>query len=273
MSKHAVFILSHGRADNVLTYTTLEKCGYTGDVYIIIDDEDETADQYRERFGDKVICFDKKAIADASDEGNNFDNRNVIVHARNACFDIARELGLDHFIQLDDDYYEIAYKYADTTGTPLIKDLNKVFEMMIAFYESTNCKAVAMAQNGDFIGGWNNEKQYRFNKRKCMNSFILSPKRQFTVVGINEDVNAYTLEGSRGNLFLTIPVIAINQKETQKQKGGMTGAYANGTYVKSFTTVTMQPSSVQVSMMNANHKRLHHSIDWKRTVPCIIREK
>ena len=35
----AVFILTHGRADNVKTYKTLKRFGYTGKIYIIIDNE------------------------------------------------------------------------------------------------------------------------------------------------------------------------------------------------------------------------------------------
>ncbi len=46
-----------------------------------------------------------------------------------------------------------------------------------------------------------------------------------------------------------------------------------GTYIKSFTTVLMQPSNVSISMMNASHKRIHHSIKWINTTPMIINQK
>ena len=45
------FILSHGRPDNVLTLDLIKRCGYTGKVFIVIDDEDPTGDQYRQNFG------------------------------------------------------------------------------------------------------------------------------------------------------------------------------------------------------------------------------
>ena len=61
---------------------------------------------------------------------------------------------------------------------------------------------------------------------------------------------------------------------TQFVKNGMSDIYKlQGTYVKSFTTVLMHPSGVSVSMMNANHKRLHHSINWKATTPMILSSK
>lgn len=50
-SEYIVFILTHGRADNVVTYNTLRKQGYTGRIGIVIDDEDEQGNLYRKNFG------------------------------------------------------------------------------------------------------------------------------------------------------------------------------------------------------------------------------
>jgi len=270
----AVFILTHGRPDNVLTYNTLRKCGYNGKIYLIVDNEDSHIEAYQKNFGiEYVKIFNKKAMADKIDEANNFDNRKVIVHARNYCFKLANELNYKYFIQLDDDYYEFIYKFSDTKGQVLAKDINKVFDLMFNFYKKTNALSICFAQTGDFIGGVDNGKGvYRFAKRKCMNSFFCSTDRPFQFLGsINEDVNTYTTLAGKGELFLTIPVFAINQKDSQTQKDGMSDIYKlQGTYVKSFTTVLMQPSNVKVSIMNATYKRIHHSISWKNTTPMIV---
>jgi hypothetical protein len=212
-------------------------------------------------------------MADKSDEANNFDNRNVISHARNYCFELAKELGYKYFIQLDDDYYEFIYKFSDAKGQVLAKDINRIFLSMFEFYIKSNALSICFAQTGDFIGGIDNGKGiYRFSKRKCMNSFFCSTEKPFKFIGsINEDVNTYTTLANRGHLFLNIPVFAINQKDSQTQKNGMSDIYKlQGTYVKSFTTVLMQPANVKISIMNASHKRIHHSINWKATTPMII---
>jgi hypothetical protein len=273
----AVFILTHGRPNNVLTYNTLKKCGYNGKIFFVVDNEDSTIDIYKEKFGQDLIkVFDKKLIAGQVDEGNNFDERRTITHARNACFEIAKEIGIEYFLQLDDDYYEFDYKFLGVKGMKMPKDINRLFDLVIEFYKSIDCLSIAFSQTGDFIGGIDNGKGvYRFSKRKCMNSFFCSTHRSFQFIGsMNEDVNTYTTLGSRGNLFLTIPVIAINQKDSQTQKGGITDMYKKfGTYCKAFTTTMMQPSSVKVSMMNSNHQRIHHSINWGNTVPMIIDQK
>lgn len=266
----AVFILTHGRPNNVKTYETLKKYGYNGKIYLIIDNEDNSKEQYIKNFGvDKVKIFDKKAMADLIDEANNFDNRKVIVHARNACFEIAKDLGIKYFVQFDDDYYYFGYRYE--TGAKKIKNINEVFKIILDFYKSTNIKSIAFSQGGDHIGGFSGIKL----KRKCMNSFFCSTDRPFKFVGsINEDVNTYTILGSRGEIFFTFTNIQLDQKDTQSQKGGMTDAYQlNGTYVKSFTSVLMHPSGVKVSMMNSNNPRLHHQIKWNNTTPMIIDPK
>ena len=270
-----VFILTHGRPDNVVTHKTLERCGYTGRLYLVVDDEDKTIDRYRKNFRtERVIVFNKKAEADACDEGNNFDERRTITMARNACFGIAERLGVTHFIELDDDYTDFRYKLKETGNhLAIIRDLNKVFGMFLRFYIASGAAAIAFAQNGDFIGGFDNGKGiYRFSKRKCMNTFFCSTERPFRFVGaMNEDVNTYTTLGSRGYIFLTVPFVAINQKATQSQSGGITAMYQRfGTYCKAFTTVMMMPSAVRVGMMSSKTPRLHHSIDWERAVPRIV---
>lgn len=269
----AVFILTHGRPDNVKTLATLKRCGYTGVIYFIVDNEDKTIEEYKRNFGEEwVKVFDKKVIADEVDEGNNFDERRTITHARNACFKIAKELGITYFIQLDDDYSMFKFRFENKLGYEArVKDLDNVFDIFIEFYKRTNILSIAFSQGGDHIGGFSVTKM----KRKCMNSFFCSTDRVFQFVGaMNEDVNTYTTLGSRGNLFFTFTSVQLDQAETQSQKGGITDMYKRfGTYCKAFTTVMMHPSGVKVSMMNSSNPRIHHLISWNNTAPCIIDEK
>ena len=107
-----VFILTHGRPNRVLTYDTLMRQGYTGPLYLIVDNEDETINEYKQKFGeDRVIVFDKLSVSKTFDTGDNFDDRRTIVFARNACFEIAKELGYTYFLELDDDYKIFCYKF------------------------------------------------------------------------------------------------------------------------------------------------------------------
>ena len=280
-SDFVAFILTHGRASSVITDKTLRKCGYTGRIIYVIDNEDAKADKYYEKYGmDDVVMFDKEAVSKTFDEADNFKDRRAIVYARNVCFRLAREMGYKYFIELDDDYDAFSFTYGRewTVKQRSIRHLDKVFDAMIRFYESIPALTVAMAQRGDFVGGKDNDIiRGQKLKRKAMNSFICSVDRPFQFVGrINEDVNTYTVLGSRGGLFLQVPFVALNQKQTQSNKGGMTDIYLDlGTYIKTFYTVMMMPSSVKIGMLgnSSSSKRIHHNINWNNTVPKIISEK
>jgi len=272
------FIASHGRADKVYTHQTLRKHGYTGPIYVVIDNLDTSASQYTEKYGDKVVIFNKEEMAKRTDMGDNFWKLGSIIHARNACFDIAQKLGHKYFLVLDDDYYEFRYAFGPDFrySNKSCWSLDAVIGSTLKFYKSVpNLLSIAFAQGGDFIGG----EQGSFGqglrlRRKCMNSFFCSTERPYKFIGsVNEDVNTYTNLGSRGGLFFTMNNILLNQKDTQSNSGGMTDLYEDsGTYIKSFYSVLFQPSSVFIKQIGTKHKRLHHSISWKNTVPCILSE-
>ncbi len=274
----AVFILTHGRPDKVVTYNTLRKQGYTGDVYIVIDNEDKAADRYRQVYGDKVIVFDKADIAARFDEGDNFNDRRAVFYARNACFDIACGLGVDYFLQLDDDYTAFVYKFDARLmyKEQRVKNLDRLLALVLDYYKSIPATTIAFAQNGDFLGGKDSgDAKALWMKRKAMNTFFCSVSRPFSFVGrVNEDVNSYVRLGNAGMLFLSVYNAAIIQMQTQHSTGGMTEMYLDGgTFIKSFYTVMYAPSCTKVHQIGNDHPRIHHKIAWNKAVPCIVAER
>ena len=275
-----VFILSHGRAGNIKTLKSLKKAGYTGKIIIVIDNEDEQEEEYKKIYGkENIIVFDKIDISKRYDTMDNFEERRTIFYARNACFEIARKLGYKYFLELDDDYTQIAYKIVENNKfkSKLVKDANTLFDAMIDFIESTNAYTVAFAQGGDFIGGKDNNRYKEKLIRKAMNSFFCKTDKQFEFKGrVNEDVNTYCLLGMQGKLLFTYTDVAIEQATTQAQKGGISEQYLDsGTYLKSFYTIMCCPSCVTIGLMGGSKKgmRLHHMISWNNCVPKIISEK
>lgn len=275
----AVFILSHGRPDNIITYQTLRKCGYTGRIVIVCDDEDKTLDEYKKRYKDEVVVFSKAAYTDKFDIMDNFGGNKVIVYARNACYDIARNLGLDYFFEYEDDYTNFQYRFVD--GDALrgrtIRRLDEVLDLMIDCLEKTKATTIAFSQGGDFIGG---AKAFQNNsfKRKAMNSFVFKvnqdPKDDVLFIGrMNDDVNTYLTQGKVGKLFFQFANVNLVQLQTQSNSGGNTEAYkAFGTYVKSFYSVMAEPSCCKIDLMGRTNKRIHHKINWNNAVPKIISE-
>jgi hypothetical protein len=272
-----VFILTHGRPESVFTYSTLKRSGYTGRIILLVDNEDKTFDQYKAKFGDEVVQFDKLAISKTFDQADNFNDRRAIIYARNASFQVAKKLGYKYFIQLDDDYRYFQYRFDERLryNPKMLRNLDHVLGLLLKFFIDSKADSFAIAQGGDFIGGEDSDMaQMIALKRKCMNSFICSTERPFKFVGrINEDVNTYTHLASKGLLLFTTNQVSLGQMQTQTNAGGMTDLYLDsGTYVKSFYSVMFQPSSVRIGIMQSKNPRLHHVVNWKTTVPFILRE-
>jgi len=276
----AAFILSHGRADRVVTYQTIRKAGYTGRIVVIVDNQDKQIEQYKAKYGDQVYVFDKEQIAKTTDHGDNFNNLRTTTHVRNAIFEAAKELGIESFVMLDDDYTDFRYKFTNRGkyGDWLIKaNLDTLFAATVDFLQNASrILCVAYAQQGDFIGGEGSGlSQAIKTKRKVMNSFFCITDRPFRFLSrLNEDVNTYVSMGARGHIFLTLNQLSLNQKQTQTNAGGMSDAYLDGgTYVKSFYTVMYAPSCTKIMPMGPVNPRLHHKINWRLAVPKILEEK
>jgi hypothetical protein len=279
-SNYAVFILTHGRPDKVITYHTLRQSGYTGKIYLICDDEDKTILDYKKQYKDQVIVFSKNEYQDKFDIMDNFEGNKVIVYARNACYDIARSLGLDYFFEYEDDYPGFYHRFVDGHSLRAIKvtRMDEVCQLFIECLKTTGAATIAMAQGGDFIGGASSFSHLQY-KRKAMNSFVFkvnqNPADDCLFIGrMNDDVNTYLTQGKIGKIFCQIANVMLVQLQTQSNSGGNTEAYkAMGTYVKSFYSVIAAPSCCKVSMLVTTNPRIHHMINWNNAVPKIIDEK
>lgn len=275
--KFAVLILTHGRAENVITMKALKRAGYTGRTYLVIDDEDEQENLYRERYGEKVIRFCKKEAAARTDVMSPSKKRNAVVFARNECWNIAKQLGLTYFCVLDDDYktFGIRYIYGGKLKEKKITDLDNVFSAFCEFLDVSGAITVCMAQGGDFIGGANGGFFKKGLSRKAMNVWFMRADRPFQYRGLtNEDTNMYVSLGGIGKLMFTVTNVSVNQIQTQDNSGGLTDIYKqDGTFVKSFYSVMCRPDCVKVAAMGDHYARMHHNVDWDYCVPKILNQK
>lgn len=278
-SDFCVLIISHGRAGRVKTLNALERFGYSGPWYIIIDNEDSQAGDYLNCYGsDHVVVFDKPLEASRLDIADNFTGRlgrKSTVYVRNASFDIARRLGFRYFMVLDDDYDYFRFvldsnrRYTCRRCTCL----DTILDICLDYFTRTPALAtIAWLQGGDLLGGANSNSLFSI-RRKAMNSFICDTERPFSFMGrFNEDVNTYITHGNRGVVMFSITELALNQASTQQTTGGVTEAYQeNGTCVKSFYSVMHMPSAVKIRTMGEHYRRIHHAITWNNCVPKIIR--
>lgn len=267
--KFGVFVFCWGRPDFDNTIKTLRRCGYSGEIYCLLDDLDETRFEYIKKYGENnCFVFDKKQVSKSVDMMNNFGDLKSTVLVSSVIFNAAKHFGLDYFAAMCDDYTQFSHKREKERRT---RKLDKVFEAFVEYLEEAKkISCLAMAQGGDFVS--NDKKPY---KRKVMNCFICKTDRQFVFKGaMNDDVNMYVYNGTRGKIFLTYNRFMLHQPPTQVVEGGLSETYKKyGTFVKSFYSVMLCPAGVKITTMGLKNPRLHHEIDYNKTVPCIVSEK
>ena len=277
LNNFAVMIISHGRAENVPTYPTLRKYGYSGRIILVCDDEDEDLQNYIDIYPE-VEVFSKQEVLKYTDPMDNKHDMRCAVYARNACFDIAERLGLEYFAEYDDDYTGHPYRWEEegVMYRSTIANLDAVFEAYIRFLETNeNIYSVAFGQPGDFIGGVGSRLHRMLYRRKCMNSWICKTERRFIFNGtMNDDQLTYSVYGMRGKIFFTFDFMMIDQPETQQIEGGMTDIYlGSGTYQKTWYSIMCCPSFIKAGMMGDRHYRIHHQVAHENAYPKIISSK
>ena len=268
--------MSYNRKDNNITYKTLQDYNITTPIYVVVGDDDPDLDGYKEKYKDRLVVFSKKEIRPIVDMCDNFGKTKCVVYARNAIFKIAKELGIDYFCVLDDDYKRFSYRrpFGDVLKGFQVKDLQYCINASFNYLMKTpNLDCFAWCQEGDFIGG-----AASFDgigcKRKIMNCFFFKTDVPIRFMGsINEDLSASVYEGQRGKCFFSINDVSVQQEITQKSGGGLTDVYLDlGTYLKSFYSVIVAPNCVKISAMGSRDLRIHHKVNWNKASPKIIRE-
>ena len=275
--RFAVFILSHGRANDLKTAVMLEKYNYHGDWYVVIDDEDSQEPIYRQKFGRRVLQFNKKEIADRTDTGDMDTDRRVGVFARNKIQEFAHELGYKYHLQLDDDFTAISYRYQEGQRVRHMNctNLDKLFSVLCDYMDTAPVTWLSLSLSSYYLGGVKSKNWEKKLIPKTMGSFLM--RRDHPVwfrMRMNDDITTTILNWHRGNICFSVLDLQVQTPETQSAKGGMTDIYQdNGTYRKSFYSVLCCPSFVKVGKQGITNYRIHHEIEWNNCTPKILNQR
>lgn len=298
---YVILILSYTRPEFLKTHTwgLLDTVNSHARRVVVLSDDDKTVPEYRKIYGDDSIFIFNKEEAEKRYDMDLVDcywgkslSRKATVWARNEQFRIARELGYRWFIVLDDDYVDVVMRRAmisrktNDVFFPRIRaalfaredkpELSVFDECCLKYFnllESAPWMYItAFSQIGDFIGGVSSVMARYSYRWKAMNVFFGDTRKEYRYYGrFNDDVNAYILNGKRGQLSLTLDMPSIDQTPTQQASGGITDMYKMfGTYVKSIPSAVICPSSVAVSCMGSSCPRVHHSVEWSLTCPLVV---
>lgn len=260
-----------------MTYRIMRKSWYTWKIFILCSDDDPQLEEYKNKYWEEVIVFNKDEVFERIDTVDNFKKLWSPIYARNKIREVAESLWYKYFIMADDDYWEFSYRVqqGEVLRAIHMKNLDKVFNKFFEYLD--NAKAIswlAFWQGGDYLW-WISNAMVKNPKRKLMNLYFLDVERKFEFKWtFNDDVNTYLYHGNRWLVFITPQVASIRQTETQQQAWWITELYIEyWTYVKSFYSVIINPSCVKISSVWEKHKRIHHKIISQKAWPMILEEK
>ena len=233
MNECAIFILSNGRPDKVKTYDYL-KTSFGGDVYILCDDQDETLPDYKNKFGSKVIVFNKDEWVKKSDPMDNFNSKKSVLYARNAVFEIAAAMGYRYFAMADDDIKDLQFRY-EQDGKLLAKpvsNLDKVIDYIVQLMNTTAISYFSFGTDKNFIGGVQNRNFQKKVIDKVYNFIICKSGQQHSYKGImNEDEIHNVISLSTGVLLKSLTAIQIVMEPVGKgETGGNSETYKENGY-------------------------------------------
>lgn len=233
MNECAIFILSNGRPDKVKTYDYL-KASFSGDVYILCDDQDETLPAYKDKFGSKVIVFNKDEWIKKSDPMDNFNSKKSVLYARNAVFEIAAAMGYRYFVMSDDDIKDLQFRY-EQDGKLLAKpvsNLDKAIGYIVQLMNDTAISYFSFGTDKNFIGGVQNRNFQKKVIDKVYNFIICKSGQQHSYKGImNEDEIHNVISLSTGVLLKSLTAIQIVMEPVGKgETGGNSETYKENGY-------------------------------------------
>lgn len=222
----AVFILTHGRAKQQKTVKTLKRCGYTGRLYLIVDDEDKELDEYIRLYGSDVITFSKREIEPCFDTMTNKKEYGSAVYARNASYDIAHSLGIRWIFMCDDDISNLQYRVLKNKELKSVNiyNIDKLFERMCDIANAGKVCIFGFSQAGAFIGGAN--KTYLSgHQRKVSQAMLYDANNPITFRGVfYEDLIVALDAGTAGRVAMSTMLVSIQSPAMASNGGGDAGS-------------------------------------------------
>ncbi len=271
--KYAVFILSHKRADRVETYSTLRNSGYTGEIYIVIDDEDPQCLLYQKRF-ENVLVFNKERWIKSTDTVTNDKKKSSPVYARNYIEQTARDMGYDAYIVMDDDIINLRFRYIENyiaKSQALKSNLDEVLSAYMNYLISANIATLSFATVMVYAGGVHNESDmvrlasHRYTCQIHMRN--LSFPVDWISLANNDSISANNT-AKIGYLWWALPFIVYDSPKMNTLPGGMKSVYDSvSEFKRAFMSTVVSPS---VCRVGCSKDRLAIKRDLKAAYPVII---
>lgn len=253
--KFAVFILTHGRPNNQLTVKSLQDVGYTGEWYLVVDDQDDTFDEYVSVWGaDRVIVFHKDHFIKHTDTGLHTPVPKFAVFARNAIEFIAHSMGYKTFMMLDDDITKLRIRLPEGDSLKSFQingQFDAIIESSVNYVLECDIACMGLGFCNLYIGGVENFNKENPRQRLCAEAFIRNTAHPILWrLNMVEDLITSIDAAMRGEVwFQFLPIQCEIKMSEGAVDGGNSDVYRQlGMYRISFMPVIAYPSSNAVRL-------------------------
>lgn len=267
-----IYIMSKGRPQ-CITARTLTRIKYPGEWFIVCGDNDEKLQEYKDKWGDRVIVFNWLEYAEKADLMDNFPLvPSGAVPARNAIANISWSRGEKRHWQFDDDYSGFMYTDFKEVKNKTIKDGKILLEKMhqiAEFADKCDLKNCGFGLSSSSFPTSAGKFQRRvFN----MHNMPSNPDKFVKWCGRMSDDLVNVLEVyKQGGIEYSFNWLACTTNETQTEDGGLTEMYKkDGTVRKTAYAILHSPQYVELCI---KFGRYHHTVSWKDVSPKLIHEK
>lgn len=253
--KFAVFILTHGRPHNQLTVKSLQDVGYTGEWYLVVDDQDNTFEEYVKVWGaDRVILFNKDYFILNTDTGLHTPVPKFAVFARNAIEYIAKEMGYKTFMMLDDDITKFRIRLPvgnSLKSFQFTAQFDSIIENSVDYVLNCDIACMGLGFCNLYIGGVENFRKENPRQRLCAEAFIRNTSHPISWrLNMVEDLITSIDAAMSGDVwFQFLPIQCEIKMSEGAVDGGNSDVYRQlGMYRISFMPVIAYPSSNAVRL-------------------------
>lgn len=152
----AIFICTHGRPNKQLTLDALLKAGYTGKWYLVLDDTDETIQQYVDNYDvDHILIFDKNHYINSVRTSMSQPYYKCILYAKCAVEDIAVDMKLNCFVVCDDDITDFSIRFPEKDKLRRYSRFNidEVFNAYAEFMLDADVTIMGIGHGGVYFSG------------------------------------------------------------------------------------------------------------------------
>lgn len=272
-----IFIPSYHRPDNVKTAKYFIKIGYDPKkIHVFLDSETDDIDQYKKemtKLGCNLHIFDMDEARKRYDYIHRASQlRRSAGQARNQFYDIAKKLGIEFYLVIDDDTntYEIR-PFGTYWRKATISDIVPVFDAVREFMQRQKIGCFGLSQTGDMFQRYS-EKILR---KKVMNTTFIDTRFIYRGERAIQDDDTSQFVGIMNEGYFTGSLasgLVLNQTLSATAKGGLTELYNECKLLNKSLVVPIQfPSLAHAERQQKNGARLHHRIKNRYLFPMIMK--